>query len=95
MYWVKETRYPLITDAMYLNRYEKLIEFLHANDNTKNNDEGNKGDKLCKIQSVIPKVREKNFSSSRPRAGRFYRRANYSSENLLIVVLDSITERDF
>ena len=59
MYWARETRYPLITDAMSLNRTEKLIEFLHANDNIKKNDQENKGNKLFKIEYVMNNVREK------------------------------------
>ena len=95
LYWVREIRYALITEAMYFNRFKKLIEFLHANDNTKNNDEGNKSNKLFQTQSAIYNVKEKNLPSSRPRPGPFYRRANKSSVILLIVESDSITFKNY
>ena len=34
MYWAHDTRYPPIADIMPRNRYQKLQEFLHVNDNS-------------------------------------------------------------
>ena len=49
MYWAVETRYPPVADAMSINRYKKLREFLHVNDNSKRDEHDNKNNKLFKI----------------------------------------------
>ena len=55
MYWSNEFRINCITDVMGLKRYESLRRFLHANDNTKRDE--NSG-KLFKVEPVINAVRD-------------------------------------
>ena len=55
MYWSNEFRINFIADVMGLKRYESLRRFLHANDNTKRDE--NPG-KLFKVEPVINVVRD-------------------------------------
>ena len=55
MYWSNEFRINCIADVMGLKRYESLRRFLHANDNTKRDE--NSG-KLFKVEPVINAVRD-------------------------------------
>ena len=57
MYWAVDTRYPPIADVMTRNRYMVLREYLHVSDNSKKDEEGNKDNKLYKIQPVLDHVR--------------------------------------
>lgn len=43
---------------MPLNRYRKLRQFLHANDNSKKDNPENKGNKLYKIEPILKSLRE-------------------------------------
>ena len=45
-YWAAETRYAPIADVMSLKRYEKIRRYLHANDNSYQTAEENKGNRL-------------------------------------------------
>ena len=57
-YWAGETRYSPIADVMPLNRYRKLRQFLHANDNSKKDTPENKYNKLYKIKPILNSFRE-------------------------------------
>ena len=48
--------------AMSINRYKKLREFLHVNDNSKRDEDDNKNNKLFKIQPVLDHVRNNCLS---------------------------------
>jgi len=60
MYWSKETTIPLVADVMLVNHLEKIKQFFHCNDNTKNLPSTDKDyDKLFKVRSVIESLKEK------------------------------------
>ena len=52
-YWAAETRYSPVADVMSLKRYEKIRQFLHANDNSQSNNPDNKGNRLFKVEPVL------------------------------------------
>jgi len=55
-YWEAGTRVPFIADLMSVNRFEKIRQYFHCNDNTKAPAER---DKLYKVRPVIESVLEK------------------------------------
>ena len=57
-YWAGETRYSAIADVMPLNRYRKLRQFLHVNDNSKKDNPENRYNKLYKIEPILKSLRE-------------------------------------
>ena len=57
-YWQAETRYAPVADVMSKNRYKKLRQFLHGNDNTFKNDPVNKDNILYKVSPILDKLRE-------------------------------------
>eukprot|EP00795_Rhopilema_esculentum_P011163 gene11163-20060_t len=57
-YWAGETKYSPIADVMALNRYRKLRQFLHANDNSEKDNPESKGNKLYKIDPILQSLRE-------------------------------------
>ena len=57
-YWAGETKYSPIADVMALNRYRKLRQFLHANDNSEKDRTESKGNKLYKIDPILQSLRE-------------------------------------
>lgn len=60
MYWSKETRIPSVADVMPVNRFEKIKQFFHCYDNTKNLPSTDKDyDKLFKVRPVIESLKEK------------------------------------
>ena len=42
MYWSEKTRYAPISDAMSINRYKKLRQFIHVAENFQKNNSENK-----------------------------------------------------
>ena len=59
-YWSKETRVPCIADVMSINRFEKIKQFFHCNDNEENLPATHKDfDKLYKVCPVITSLLEK------------------------------------
>ena len=57
MYWSNSTRMPSIADTMCVNRFDKLKQFLHCNDNSKMlPQEDPNYDKLLKVRPVIDSV---------------------------------------
>ena len=56
-YWTTETHFPPVADIMLINRYKKLCQYLHCNDNLKHGEEENKNNKLYKIEPVLNHVR--------------------------------------
>ena len=52
-YWVAETRGPPVADVMNLKRYEKIPQFLHANDNSHSSNPDNKGNRLYKVEPIL------------------------------------------
>lgn len=36
MYWGKETQIPTVADIMLVNRFDKIKQFFHCSDNSKN-----------------------------------------------------------
>ncbi|KAJ8927228.1 hypothetical protein NQ314_020350 [Rhamnusium bicolor] len=63
MYWGEATRYSPIADTMSRNRFDKLRNFLHLNDNSKMNPHNDpKYNKLFKVRSIIDSVRA-NFAT--------------------------------
>ena len=42
MYWSEKTRYAPISDAMSINRYKKLRQFIHVAENLQKNNSENK-----------------------------------------------------
>lgn len=66
MYWANETRFAPIADVMSRNRFDKLRNYLHLNDNTRmkaRNEENY--DKLFKVRPLIDSLKE-NFSKIEP-----------------------------
>ena len=60
MYWAKETRLPCIADVMSINRFEKIKQFFHCNDNEKNLPPTDDNfDKLYKVRPVIDSLLKK------------------------------------
>ena len=60
MYWGKATRIPAVADIMPINRFEKIKQFFHCNDNSKNLPNTDKDfDKLFKVRPVLDSLREK------------------------------------
>ena len=60
MYWAKETRVPCIADVMSINRFEKIKQFFHCNDNEKIlPPTADNFDKLYKVRPVIDSLLEK------------------------------------
>ena len=57
MYWANETRYAPVADIMSRNRFKKLRQYLHANDNTKKDEGENKSNKVYKVQPILDAVR--------------------------------------
>ena len=57
-YWDAETRYAPIADVMSRKRYEKIRRYLHANDNSHQTAEENKGNRLYKVQPILCALRE-------------------------------------
>lgn len=55
MYWETGTRVPFIADLMSVNRFEKIRQFFHCN----NNQMPTEKDKLFKVRPVIESVLEK------------------------------------
>lgn len=56
-FWGTETRYAPVADVMSLNRYRKLRQFLHANDNSQQDNPENKGNKLFKVEPILNSLR--------------------------------------
>ena len=60
MYWSHETRIPLVADVMSVNRFEKIRQFLHFNDNNTALEKDHPDhDKLFKVRPVIESVLSK------------------------------------
>lgn len=60
MYWGKATQIPTVAEVMPVNRFEKIKQFFHCNDNSKNLPNTHKDfDKLFKVRPVLDSVREK------------------------------------
>ena len=60
VYWAKETRVPCIADVMSINRFKKIKQFLHCNDNEKNLPPTDDNfDELYKVRPVIDSLLEK------------------------------------
>ena len=60
MYWSKATRIPAVADIMPVNRFEKIKQFFHCNDNSKNVPNTHQDfDKLFKVRPVLDSLREK------------------------------------
>ena len=58
MYWANDTKIPQVCEIMTKNRYKALRQYLHVSDNSKKDLEGNKYNKLYKIEPVLEHVRE-------------------------------------
>ena len=58
MYWAVDTKYSPIADIMSINRYKKMHQYIHCNDNLKTNSKENQENKLYKIEPVLNMVRE-------------------------------------
>ena len=58
MYWAVDTKYSPIADIMSINRYKKMRQYIHCNDNSKRNSKENQDNKLYKIEPVLNMVRE-------------------------------------
>ncbi|BES89619.1 Hypothetical protein NTJ_02426 [Nesidiocoris tenuis] len=60
LYWSKPCRYPPVADVMSRNRFEKIKQYFHLNDNTLEKKRGDAGyDKLFKIRPLIDHLLEK------------------------------------
>ena len=60
MYWGKATQIPTVAEVMPVNRFEKIKQFFHCNDNSRNLPKTHKDfDKLFKVRPVLDSVREK------------------------------------
>ena len=60
MYWSSETRVPSVADVMSINRFEKIKQYFHCNDNTKHVPVTHEDhDKLFKVRPVINSLVEK------------------------------------
>ncbi|KAF5281761.1 hypothetical protein FQR65_LT14556 [Abscondita terminalis] len=58
MYWAESSRYSPIADIMSRNRFDKLRNFLHLNDNSQLNTRNDpEYDKLFKIRPIIEAIR--------------------------------------
>lgn len=58
MAWSKEMRIPLIADVMPRNRFDKIKQFIHFNDNTKQKARDHpEYDKLFKIRPLVDKLK--------------------------------------
>ena len=58
MYWAVDTKYSPIADNMPINRYKKMRQYIHCNDNSKSNSKENQENKHYKIKPVLSMVRE-------------------------------------
>ena len=57
MFWANGTRIPAIAEAMSVNRFDKIKQFLHCNDNAKMVPKGDPSyDKLFKVRPVLDSV---------------------------------------
>ena len=54
-YWSRELRFPPVADAMPINQYEKLRQYLHFVDNNAPN---NDNDKLFKVRSIMTAIKD-------------------------------------
>ena len=60
MYWSKETQIPTVADVMPVNPIEKIEQFFHCNDSSKNVPKTHKDfDKLFKVKPVLDSLHEK------------------------------------
>ncbi|XP_049962141.1 uncharacterized protein LOC126482205 [Schistocerca serialis cubense] len=58
MYWAEATRFSPLADSMPRNRYDKLRNYLHVNDNTKMKQrEDPDYDKLFKVRPFVDKIK--------------------------------------
>ena len=57
MRWENDTTYAIIAEIMPRNRYQKLRQLLHVNDNSKKGNQENGGNKLYKVQPVLDHLR--------------------------------------
>ncbi|XP_049809306.1 piggyBac transposable element-derived protein 2-like [Schistocerca nitens] len=66
MYWTEATRFSPIADSMPRNRFDKLRNYLHVNDNTKmKRREDPDYDKLFKVRPFVDKIKQ-GFSIIEP-----------------------------
>ena len=57
MFWSTETNIPAVSNAMSVNRFDKIKRFFHCNDNDKLLPRGSRNyDKLYKVRLVISAV---------------------------------------
>ena len=69
MYWSEETRIPGIADMMSINRFEKIRQYFHCNDNSVCPSKSDQNyDKLFKARPVIDSVLDKQVSTARRNA---------------------------
>jgi hypothetical protein len=62
MYWAEATRFPPIAETMPRNRFDKIRNYFHVNDNSKmKHREDSDYDKLFKVRPFIDRIKE-NFS---------------------------------
>ena len=60
MYWCKATQIPTVAEVMPVNRFDKIKQFFHCNDNSKQLPNTHKDfDKLFKVRPVLDSVRAK------------------------------------
>ena len=57
MYCAVDTKYSPIADVMSINRYKKMRQYIHCNDNSKRNSKENQENKLYKTEPVLNVVR--------------------------------------
>ena len=58
MYWGKATRIPAVAYIMPINRFEKIKQFFHCNEDSKKSAKNGQG-KLFKVRPVLDSLREK------------------------------------
>ena len=59
MYWAKETRFSSIADVMSRNRFDKLRNYIHLNNNTDIKERGDDNyDRLFKVRPFINAIKE-------------------------------------
>ena len=60
MYWTQSTQVLSISNFMSINRFEKIRQYFHCNDNSKNVQSSDTiYDKLYKVRSVVDSVLKK------------------------------------